>query len=103
MEARLNGTVYTVLVTNAEVSDFAATWPGNHFDRDAEYVFEFDVRNGDLVDINAVRDSQVVPTTEDEDGPEFVAMSEDAGKFGAEALGLDAVVAIRYPSALGMR
>lgn len=98
MEATLNGTVYTVLVSNAEVCDFASQWPGHHFDTDAEYIFEFEVRNSDLVDLNAVRDGVAVPTEEDEDGPEFVAMSEDAGKFGAETLNLEDVIAIRYPS-----
>lgn len=98
MEARSRGSVYLVAVSPKELSDFAKSWPGHHFDIDNEYVFEFDRKNGDLIDMNILRGDELHPLPEDQDGPEFVALAEEACRWGAEALLLDDVMAIRYPS-----
>lgn len=97
MICTLEGTTYTVLVTNKEVCEFAATWPCHGFDTDAEYQFQFDARNGDLIDIAALRDGiNEDQIGEDEDGGWLAALSEDATLTGAEQLGLTDVIAIRY-------
>lgn len=97
MISTLEGTCYTVLVTNKEVCDFASSWPCNRLDTDAEYQFQFDARNGDLIDICALRDGVTESRiSKDEDGEWLAALSEDATLIGAEQLGLADVVAIRF-------
>jgi hypothetical protein len=99
MICELHGSVYTVLVTNAEVCEFARSWPANRLDTDGEYIFQFDARNGDLVDVSAMTDEGIArDILEDEDGDWLAALSNDATLVGAEALGLIDVVAIRYPT-----
>ena len=77
-----NGVFYTVTVTSREISDFAAQWPcsGLAF---KPVTFQFDKRNGDLVDSN---DSDNHPNA---DGSALVSLSADAGKYGANRLKLD--------------
>ena len=97
MEYQLTGSVYTVTVTSAEVSAFAESWPGFHGDTGADYVFEFDARNGDLVDVAAYRGSGGLESiSEEEDGQWLSALSDDACLAGADAFSLDDVLAIRF-------
>lgn len=97
MISTLEGITYTVLVTNKELNDFASSFPCHGLDLDSEYLFEFDARNGDLVDITVLRDG-VRPDAvrEEEDREGLRALSEDATLTGAEELGLRDVIAIRY-------
>lgn len=97
MISSLSGSSYTVLITNREVREFSRAWPCNGLDTDAEYRFEFDARNGDLIDLCAMRDGITEDRiSEEEDGSWMAALSEDATLVGAEALGLREVVAIRF-------
>jgi hypothetical protein len=82
---------------------FARRWPCHNFDLDAEYVFEFDANNGDLVDVDKYIDGKYTVPEETEDGPEFVALSEDACEFGARELGLSSVLEIRFGEKSGPR
>lgn len=91
---------YTVVVDVEDVRAFAATWPSSGLDTDATYEFTFSGANGDLVDVSMARDGRTLDTA-DVDGPALAALSEDAGLFGARELGLDDVLAIRYPDAGG--
>lgn len=101
MICELHGSVYTVTVTNAELCDFARSWPANRFDTDGEYLFQYDARNGDLVDLSAVSaDGMEREIGEEEDGDWMAALSEEAGMVGAETLGLRDVMAVRYPELL---
>lgn len=103
MEAIRFGKNYRVTVHIDEVLSFAKKWPGHHFDLDAEYAFEFDAKNGDLVEIEKYIDGKLAEADETEDGPEFVAMSDDACEFGARELGLSNVLEIRFGETSGPR
>lgn len=103
MEAIRFGKNYRVTVNIDEVLSFAMKWPGHHFDLDAEYEFEFNAENGDLVEIEKFLDGKLAEAEETEDGPEFVAMSEDACEFGARELGLSSVLEIRFGNTPGPR
>lgn len=99
MICELHGSVYSVLVTNAEVCDFARSWPANRLDTNGEYLFQFDARNGDLVDVSAVDgEGATRDILKEEDGDWLSALSDDATLVGAEQLGLVDVMAIRYPA-----
>jgi len=82
MQAFDNGCFYTVTVTTREVEAFARRWPCSGL-RARPVTFQFEKRNGDLVDSN---DQQQHPRA---DGAALVALSEDAGRYGAERLKLD--------------
>lgn len=77
-----NGCFYTVTVTAREVQDFARTWPCSGL-RARPVTFQFDKRNGDLVDTN---DQRQHPHAE---GSALVALSNDAMAYGARRLKLD--------------
>jgi hypothetical protein len=77
-----NGVFFTVTVTKREIQDFANKWPCSGF-RTRPVTFQFDKRNGDLVDSN---DSQQHPNA---DGAALVALSQDAMKYGAKRLKLE--------------
>lgn len=77
-----NGSLYTVTVTTREVRDFASRWPCSGL-RSKPVTFQFDKRNGDLVDSN---DREQHP---DADGSALVALSHDAQAYGAKRLKLD--------------
>lgn len=96
MRAELEGSSYTVIVPIDEVLAFARQWPGHNFDLDAEYVFQFSSKNGDLVDVGKLVDGKYAVPEDTEDGPEHVALSEAAGEFGARELNLTDVLAIRF-------
>lgn len=97
MISTLEGSCFSVTVTNAEVNSFAATWPCHNLDLDSEYVFQFDARNGDLIDLSALRDGVALDdVAEHEDGDALRVLSDDACLTGAEELGLRDVLAIRF-------
>lgn len=101
MKSELKGGYYEVLVTNADLIKFADQFPCHGLDLDAEYVFLFDARNGDLVEMSALRDGMIPDcVTEEENGAGLVALGEDAGLTGAEQLGLQDVLAMKYTGAL---
>ncbi len=70
-----NGCFVTVTVTRREVSDFARSWPCSGL-RDKPITFQFDKRNGDLVDTN---DDRQQP---DADNSAIAALSQDAKEYG---------------------
>lgn len=97
MKAELRNSTYTVTVSPEEVHAFASTWPCSGLNTDLGFVFEFSASNGDLVDLNEIRDGRAFPHDDEGDGPALVALSDDACRFGAETLELEDVIAIRYP------
>ena len=74
-----NGSGYSVTVTRREVEDFARRWPCCSLPRHA-ITFCFDKRSGDLVDILPERIAHKV------DGPEALALSNDAQAYGIKRL-----------------
>lgn len=76
-----NGCFYTVTVTRNEVDQFARRWPGSGLSA-KPVTFQFDKRNGDLVDTN---DQVNHPHA---DGAALVALSHDAQAYGKQRLGL---------------
>jgi len=76
-----NGIFFTVTVLRREVEDFASTWPCSGLSR-RPVTFQFDKRNGDLVDSN---DAMRHPHA---DGGAIVALCEDAKVEGLARLGL---------------
>ena len=77
MKVYNQGAFYRVTVSASEVYDFNRRWPCSELSGDHGISFTFQADNGDLVDHNA-RDY--------EDGGALVALSEDAGKYGARKL-----------------
>jgi len=80
-----NGCFYTVMVSEADVARFAASWPC--FGNVRSYWFQFHKLTGDLVDTNHEGGET--------DGSGIVALSEDAMAYGAERLRLADLLAIR--------
>ena len=72
-----NGCFYTVRVSARGVEAFNDSWPCSRLPEKA-ISFQFDKRNGDLVNIR--------PDSSRFDGPELVALSEDAQNWGATQL-----------------
>lgn len=68
-----NGCFYSVQVTRAEVEGFKDSWPCSTLP-DRAITFQYDKRNGDLVDIT--------PDSADFDGPDLLALSQDAQSYG---------------------
>lgn len=83
MKAYDNGSFFSVTVTRAEVDAFARRWPCCSLP-DAAITFQFAKSNGDLVDIAPYRIADQV------DGPEAVALAEDARAYGRKKLNLEA-------------
>jgi hypothetical protein len=73
-----NGIFFTVLCSERDVSEFAGKWPC--FGNVRSYWFQFDKRNGDLVDTNHI-DGET-------DGAGIVALSYDCQRYGAQRLRL---------------
>jgi len=86
---------YTVTVEQPDVVSFMRSWPCSGLDDEASYSFTFSSHTGDLVDLFAVRSNGKMDSTETDDGPDLLALSEDAMKFGALELALEDVIAIR--------
>ena len=78
MRAYDNGCFFTVTCDEHDVRDFAAKWPC--FGNVRNYWFQFDKRNGDLVDTNH-KDGET-------DGGGIVALSHDAQAYGVKRLRL---------------
>lgn len=74
-----NGCFYTVRVSANDVYAFKRRWPGSGLP-DRAIRFQFDKSNGDLVDIS--------PDSSAFDGPDLLALSQDAQAYGARKLGL---------------
>ncbi len=74
MRAYNNGCFFTVLCTEPDVRTFARQWPC--FGNVRSYWFQFDKRNGDLVDTNQ-RDGET-------DGAGILALCDDAKAYGAK-------------------
>lgn len=68
-----NGSLFGVFVSAAEVEEWNRRWPCSTLT--GRYWFQFDKRNGDLVDMSGRGD-----------GAEHLALSQDAQKFGLERL-----------------
>lgn len=88
MKAYDNGCFYTVRVSEAEVAAFARSWPC--FGNVRSYWFQFDKRNGDLVDTDH-KDGET-------DGAGIVALSDDAKAYGERRLRM-AIADVRDRSA----
>lgn len=78
MRAYDNGCLYTVTVSAAEVHAFNQTWPCSSLPERSIW-FQFDKRNGDIVDLHPYSI----------DGPEVVALSQDAQAYGRKRLKLE--------------
>lgn len=78
MRTRDNGAFYSVTVSANEVSEFKDRWPCSGLP-ERSIGFQFDKRNGDLVDIWG---------TGDYDGDDLLALSHDAQAYGRKRLGL---------------
>jgi len=83
-----NGAFYTVSVYATEVEQFNRSWPCSSLPA-RSISFQFDKSNGDLVDIMPHSIAGQV------DGPEAVALSDDAMRYGAERLKLESVLQLR--------
>jgi hypothetical protein len=73
-----NGCFYTVQCTERDVTEFARRWPC--FGPRVPITFQFDKRNGDLVDVTGTRDAH--------DYRGVLALSEDAKTYGAARMAL---------------
>jgi len=74
-----NGAFFSVRVSRREVEEFNSSWPCSQLP-DSSITFVFDNTNGDLVDILPYRIADKV------DGPEAVALCDDAMKYGCQQL-----------------
>jgi hypothetical protein len=79
MKARCLGCFFSVTVTASDVEAFNDQWPCSPIP-ERRITFQFDARNGDLVDTS--------PDPASFDGDALVALSEDAKQFGAKELNL---------------
>src|SRR5690349_4901545 len=89
MIATQRGNFYNVQLSADDVAQWASRWPC--FGERRPLLFQFDARNGDLVDLG-----------EDESGMDdagLAALANDAALAGAELLDLPGVAAIREPFA----
>lgn len=73
-----NGCFYSVSVSQAEVVAFKEQWPCSGLP-DRGFWFQFDKRNGDLVDFEPCNT----------DGEAVMALSQDAQAYGKRVLGLE--------------
>lgn len=73
------GAYYGVTVGRGEVYAFKRRWPASGLG-EGPYFFEFDKRNGDLVDVQGPGASTYA------DGPALVALSHDAQAWGQARL-----------------
>lgn len=76
MRAFDNGSLFSCSVSYREVDAFNESWPCSTLPSQSIW-FQFDKRNGDLVDMRP----QV-------DGPEALALAQDAQNYAAKALKL---------------
>lgn len=76
------GSHYSVVVTEMDIDRFNDSWPASELRGLRGVTFQFEKRNGDLVDIE-YRNGD----SEQWDGSALVALSEDAQKYGESRLG----------------
>jgi len=76
-----NGAFFTVQCTTDDVEKFATTWPCSGFRYGDTIEFQFDKRNGDLVDV-VYRGNGRVAETENLDAEALSALSYDALCYG---------------------
>lgn len=76
------GRWYGVSFNETEISDFRRQWPASGLHGLRSIYFEFDKRNGDLVDLKANGKHDAGRF----DGPALVALSEDAQKLAIRKL-----------------
>lgn len=76
MKAFDNGVFFTVTCSESDVAAFASRWPC--FGNVRNYWFQFDKRNGDLVDTNH-KDGET-------DGGGICALADDAKAYGLKRL-----------------
>jgi hypothetical protein len=77
-----NGCFYTVTFTASDVMEFARRWPCSNL-RSRSVFFQFDKRNGDLVDT----DSDTKQPAADQGA--ILAMSQDAQAYGRRRFATD--------------
>lgn len=77
MKAIDNGCFYSVKVSAREVENFKDSWPCSALPSCA-FWFQFDRRNGDLVDMRP----------NEYDGEDLLALSQDAQEFGKKSLSI---------------
>lgn len=80
MRAFDNGSYYVVTYSENDAVDFSAQWPCSTVRGSGS--FEFDKRNGDLVDVTG--------SAAENDGPEWAAFSQDCQEYGRKRLKLAA-------------
>jgi hypothetical protein len=80
MKVQDNGCFYSVTVSAFEVDNFNSRWPCSPIPRRSIW-FQFDKRNGDLVDIRP-------GLSQDFDGDALLALSQDAQAHGKKTLAL---------------
>ena len=79
------GSFVLVAVSPADVNDFNRHFPCSNILNDSAVLFEFDTRNGDLVNVTVhLEDGQYVDS-EVFDGSALVALSNDASNFAVNA------------------
>ena len=89
-----NGAFYTVRVTGPTVHAWARRWPGFGSYPSSGFLFQFDKRNGDLVDLTTGKGGD----TEKYDGSGLVALSHDAQEFGRRRLEKKGASASKVPA-----
>jgi hypothetical protein len=77
MKAHDNGCFFSCTVSSQDISKFNSRWPCSRL-KCRNTWFQFDKRNGDLVDIEPVN----------VDGAELLALSHDAQNYAAKKLNL---------------
>jgi hypothetical protein len=106
MDAAMACDAYSVVAHEDDVEAVRRRWPGADIPEGRSYRFEFSARKGDLLEVTRYvwgePDHGPFMVGSDEegievDGPAELAVSEEAGRFGAENLGLDDLIALRYP------
>lgn len=78
MRVRDLGSAFNVSVSRLEVGEFRGQWPCSGLP-DKTITFQFDKRNGDLIDLWSISTA---------DGPAWVALSDDAKAYGFNRLKL---------------
>jgi len=88
-----NGCFHSVTVSRAEVEAFKDTWPCSGLPERSIW-FQFDKRNGDLVDMRGVGDY---------DGPDLLALSQDAQAYAEKTLKIETLADVNIQPAGGAR
>lgn len=87
---------FVVEVDPDEIEAFSSRWPCSNLTVTSGKEFLFSAENGDILDAATVSRGRRF-STEADDGSALAALADDACRFGAQALGLTDVLAIRFP------